>query len=382
MSLMLEALDQRRPEEAAAAAPALQPPPPPIGAPEHALAGGYAAAWSPSAETPPPLVHPDQAAHVTNRRRVWLVAAAVLISIGLVSAYLLLGAGHAGMPVAAPVLVPAVVPATTGPDRANEPSPAGAVAAAPAPAASPAKTPDSGPVAPLQAADSTPSRRSPATTGGRADSEVPPISSAKDGAPAARLKKAAPAETSVGAWQLLNQGEFASASQQYQRLATRQPDDADAVLGLATVQHRNGQREAAHANYRRVLALQPDNASAVAGLLQLLGESDPAAAESRLKDFIESQPGDAAPYAALGQLLARQGRWAEAQAALFDAHRLQPGRGVHAFNLAVALDRLHLSRQATDFYTLALGLPQTGEVPQEAVRARLRSLAAPAEHAP
>lgn len=53
MSLMLEALDQRRPEEAAAAAPALQPPPPPIGAPEHALAGGYAAAWSPSAETPP-----------------------------------------------------------------------------------------------------------------------------------------------------------------------------------------------------------------------------------------------------------------------------------------------------------------------------------------
>jgi Flp pilus assembly protein TadD len=331
------------------------------------------------------LLQADQPASIASRRRGWLAAAAVLLLSGLAAVYLLLGAGRthapAGAQVGAPAGVPAAAPVTAGTGGAVEPSAAGATAAEPAAAALPAKAPGTG-AAPHQATGSAPSRVSPATASRPNSGERPTPPAEGGNAAAARLKKVTPAESSAGAWQLLNQGEFASASQQYQLLVSRQPDDADAVLGLATLQHRNGEREAAYANYRRVLTLRPDNASAVAGLLQLLSESDPAGAESRLKDFIESQPGDAAPHAALGQLLARQGRWAEAQAALFDAHRLQPGRGVHAFNLAVALDRLHLARQATDFYTLALGLPQTGEVPQEAVRARLRSLAAPAERTP
>jgi uncharacterized protein HemY len=56
----------------------------------------------------------------------------------------------------------------------------------------------------------------------------------------------------------------------------------------------------------------------------------------------------------LGNLYASQSRWAEAQSAFFEAHRLEPDNADVLYNLAVALDNLNQPRLAADFYRRAL----------------------------
>ena len=81
----------------------------------------------------------------------------------------------------------------------------------------------------------------------------------------------------------------------------------DATLGLAVSLHRQRQHEAAWAAYQRSLQIWPDNDTARTGMLAILSDSDPATAESRLQEWVQSRPRDAAAQAALGNLLGRQG---------------------------------------------------------------------------
>jgi Flp pilus assembly protein TadD len=191
-----------------------------------------------------------------------------------------------------------------------------------------------------------------------------------------QLQRVVPADSATAAWQKMAAGQHEEALAQYRRVLARQPDDIESLVGAASLLHRAGDREAAYQHYRRALAIGPQHAGAMSGLLQLMGEADPATAESRLKDFIETHAADDSAHAALGQLLARQGRWSEAQGAFFQAHTQRPERASHAYNLAVALDRLHHSKQAIEFYRLATTLRSPGDVPVAAARQRIEKLTA------
>ena len=59
-------------------------------------------------------------------------------------------------------------------------------------------------------------------------------------------------------------------------------------------------------------------------------------------------------------MLFNQQRWAEAQQAFFDAHRLDSDNADYAYNLAVSLDRLAQSAAALGFYRRALELSDRG----------------------
>jgi hypothetical protein len=91
---------------------------------------------------------------------------------------------------------------------------------------------------------------------------------------------------------------------------------------------------------RRALEIDPRNASALAGLAGLSENARPEVLESRLLRDLAEQPGSAALQFMLGNLYAAQGRWGDAQAAYFEAHRLDPGSADIAYNLAVSLDHL------------------------------------------
>ena len=66
---------------------------------------------------------------------------------------------------------------------------------------------------------------------------------------------------------------------------------------------------------------------------------------------------DSAPLRfALGNQLANQGRWDEAQQAYFDAFSADAGNADYAYNLAVSLDQLNQSKQAAAYYRKALDL--------------------------
>jgi tetratricopeptide (TPR) repeat protein len=156
----------------------------------------------------------------------------------------------------------------------------------------------------------------------------------------------------------LKRGDPAAARKSYEAALAADPSNLDAHLGLATAAARTGDRDTASRHYRRALALDPKNPSAVAGLAALADLSRPEGLEEQLRADITRYPQSPALHFTLGNLYASQSRWNEAQAAYFEAYRLDPDSADLAYNLAVSLDQLGQSRPAADFYARALAASQ------------------------
>ena len=157
-------------------------------------------------------------------------------------------------------------------------------------------------------------------------------------------------------YQAFQKGDLSAARDNYEKARAHEPNNRDALLGLAAIDVRSGMLESAEARYLKLLEADPRDDRAVAGLLALRGRLDPAASESRLKTLIATQPESPQLQFALGNQYAQQSRWSEAQAAFFKAYSIDPENADYAFNLAVSLDRLHQKRPALEYYQRAIAL--------------------------
>jgi hypothetical protein len=171
-------------------------------------------------------------------------------------------------------------------------------------------------------------------------------------------------------------GDLAGARDSYLRLLAREPNNRDALLGLAAIDARSGRFDAAESRYVRLLELDPRDAQAVAGLAAIRAPIDPVASESRLKNLLASQPEASYLYFTLGNLYAQQSNWSEAQAAYFKAFAADPENADYAFNLAVSLDQLRQRKSALDYYQRALALAdkRPGGFDRAQAQARVREL--------
>lgn len=154
-------------------------------------------------------------------------------------------------------------------------------------------------------------------------------------------------------------GNYRRALDLYRRVAQAEPLNTDALLGLAAAAAQTGNEKEAARSYGRVLNIDPQNALAQAGLINLMGRSDPDAAEARLKLLLARKP-SAFVYFALGNVYAGEGRWADAQEAYFHAYHRQPDNADYAYNVAVGLEHLGRSQQALHFYRRAVELAGQG----------------------
>jgi Tfp pilus assembly protein PilF len=154
-------------------------------------------------------------------------------------------------------------------------------------------------------------------------------------------------------------GNYRRALDLYRRVVQAEPLNTDALLGLAAAAAQTGNEKEAARSYGRVLNIDPQNALAQAGLINLMGRSDPDAAEARLKLLLARKP-SAFVYFALGNVYAGEGRWADAQDAYFHAYHRQPDNADYAYNVAVGLEHLGRSRQALHFYRRAVELAGQG----------------------
>jgi tetratricopeptide (TPR) repeat protein len=150
-------------------------------------------------------------------------------------------------------------------------------------------------------------------------------------------------------------------------------NNVDALLGLATLASIQNREADAQRLYRNVLEIDPRNATAQGALLDLLGNTDSQATESRLKTLIERDPSPQL-YQTLGSLYASQGRWNDAQAAYFEAYRGAPGNADYAFNLAVSLDQLHQTQAALTYYEKALAAGGSYRFDRAQATARVQQL--------
>lgn len=168
------------------------------------------------------------------------------------------------------------------------------------------------------------------------------------------------------AYAALGDGRLGDARNFYRKALEKNPAERDALLGLAYIAHREGDNDSARLQYQQVLRLDPNNPVATSGLLAIIADGDLAQSAARAREFAERAPDSAPALANLGAMLAREGRIAEAQQAYFKALTLEPDNPLHAYNLAVALDKLHKYSQAEAFYERALKLAEKANAAEKA----------------
>ncbi len=172
-------------------------------------------------------------------------------------------------------------------------------------------------------------------------------------------------------------GDLGTSRESYLQALADDPYNRDALLGLAAVETSAKHYEIAENYYQRLLQADPRDGTAIAGLLALRGASvDPVSAESRMKSMLAIDPEAAALNFSLGNQLAQQARWPEAQQAYFRAYTVDPDNPDFAYNLAVSLDHVRQSKLALQYYRRALALAdkRPGGFSVPAVRARVTEL--------
>ena len=264
------------------------------------------------------------------------------------------------------------LPSQGNPEPAT-PTPAPAPALTPTPTTATATAPSSAPVPPAATAVAVAAAQVPGSSVAVAATPAKPVSGPATTRPTPRARSAAsqaklsdlpqmlvtapPGASKLElAYAALTQGRLADAASSYKEVLKVNPEERDALLGLAYVSHKEGRDEEARDYYKRVLRQEPGNPTARAGLLiqNLTNDAEDVSASSR--DVAEQHPGSAAAQSVLGHSLVRQGRLADAQMAFQRAQVLEPSVALHAFNLAVALDRLKSHVMARTYYERALSL--------------------------
>jgi tetratricopeptide (TPR) repeat protein len=169
-------------------------------------------------------------------------------------------------------------------------------------------------------------------------------------------------------------GNLAAARADYQEALRDDAGNRDALLGLAALDVRTARYETAEAAYLRLLQADPGDAHAQAGLIALRASRlDPLATESRVRSLLAADPGANVLHFTLGNQLAQQSRWAEAQQEYFKAFAAEPDNADFAFNLAVSLDHLRQSKLALEYYRRAIVLAEKRAASFDLAAARSRA---------
>ena len=156
------------------------------------------------------------------------------------------------------------------------------------------------------------------------------------------------------AWNAFQAGDLKASLAGYQRAASEEPNNTDALHGLAAIALRQGRQADAGATYRRILDLTPQDSLAQATLVSLMESRGEQAAESRLQSLLAKAPQSAAAHFSLGNQYAQEGRWPDAEQAYFHALALAPDNPDYRFNLAISLDQLGQAKEAAKHYRGAL----------------------------
>jgi tetratricopeptide (TPR) repeat protein len=163
----------------------------------------------------------------------------------------------------------------------------------------------------------------------------------------------------TAAYESYQRGDYTVAGQKYHEAHIKEPDNRDALLGLAVIAQQQGRDEVALNYYRKVILLDPLDPIAHAGISRF-SSGNLANKESHLKQLISQQPDSAALYFALGNQYVEQARWADAQQAYSNALSMEPENAFFAFTLAISLDHLGQQKSAAKYYQQAIRLSPYG----------------------
>lgn len=177
------------------------------------------------------------------------------------------------------------------------------------------------------------------------------------------------------AFNAYQEGHYDVAKSIYTGVLKNDADNRDAHLGLAAIAVSQLDRKNAYAHYVHLLELNPADTLAMNALIGLSNSADPVKDESAIKLLIQREGDMPYLYFSLGNIYAKQKRWASAQQAFFDAYRLDTTNSNYVLNLAISLDQIGQYDTALDFYKTAMDLSQHSTTKFDPIPVRNRILA-------
>ena len=167
----------------------------------------------------------------------------------------------------------------------------------------------------------------------------------------------------------LKNEQYAEADREFRRALARDRKHVGALTGRALALERAGRVAAAALAAKRAIAAAPDDARLQLRLGQLLARQKRthAAGEATLRAAVRLDPGNAAAGAALGKVVARSGRPAEAFETLRDAIAHAPRNAKLRIQLARLLEESHHLAEAAEEYRAALSLEPENRGAREGV---------------
>lgn len=153
-------------------------------------------------------------------------------------------------------------------------------------------------------------------------------------------------------------GDLGVARAGYAEILQAYPDNRDAMLGLAACAVREDDIRSAINMYQRIIQAFPQDVLSRAALIGLQKNRQ---GEPVIRELLLKQPDKPFLHVTLGQLMAAQSRWPEAQQAFLAAHRIEPASPVYSLNLAISLDRMGQKGKALDYYRTTLKLVEQGD---------------------
>lgn len=176
------------------------------------------------------------------------------------------------------------------------------------------------------------------------------------------------------AYRAMEAGQLEVAASYYKRALYQEPENTQALFGLAAVYQRTGQLPQARATYSKLLSIDPDNWAAMNNFLILAAEEAPDHAVEEFRRLQQANPEFAPIPAQIGMIYYRNKKYDNAADYLQKAIQLDPANLSYRFNLAVIYDKLGRTKLAARLYQQLLAEGQKGrELPEtmEKIQERL-----------
>ncbi len=159
----------------------------------------------------------------------------------------------------------------------------------------------------------------------------------------------------------LSGGDSEKAIEVYKNILSTEPKNQDALFGLASLYHRQGQLDKARGYYATLLKNNPNHRDGLNNFLALVSDESPQEALAELVRLEQRNP-DFSPIPAQQALvLNKLGYTAEARSKMLRAIELNPDNLTYKYNLAIMLDSQGNYAEASDLYRLLINASNRGE---------------------
>lgn len=180
------------------------------------------------------------------------------------------------------------------------------------------------------------------------------------------------------AYNALMGGDTITAIDAYKNIIASEPENEDALFGLATIYHRLGQLDKARPYYAALLQVNPNHREGLNNFLALVSEESPQEALAELERLEQRNPDFSPIPAQQATVLQKLGYPDRAREKMLRAMELAPENLTYAYNLAVMLDRDGYYNDAAALYRMLIDASLKGAkvpAPMETLQKRLNFIA-------